>query len=129
MKNLKTTFEKKRILPETSALYAQDQDDVNERAICTILEKIRTMLIHLNLPYTLWPKIFAAACYLLNQLPTKFLDGKTPYESWYGHKPDLSNLQAYGCGAYIVDYKAKKKEKFASQAWAGTLIGYEAKNQ
>ena len=45
------------------------------------------------------------------------------------HKPDLSNLRAYGCDAYVVDYKAKDNGKFAPRAWAGTLVGCEAKNQ
>ncbi|MCJ1262582.1 hypothetical protein MMC22_002452 [Lobaria immixta] len=49
--------------------------------------------------------------------------------SIFSHKPDLSNLRAYGCDAYVVDYKAKDKGKFASRAWAGTLVGCEAKNQ
>lgn len=87
------------------------------------------MLIHSGLPYSVWPEVFAAACYLLNRLPTKALNGETPYKEWHGYKPDLSNLRAYGCDAYVVDYKAKEKGKFAPRAWAGTLVGYEAKNQ
>jgi hypothetical protein len=27
------------------------------------------------------------AIHILNRLPTKALDGKTPYEAWYGRKP------------------------------------------
>ena len=51
--NLKTTFEKKKILSEKSTPYTQDQNDVSERAIHTILKKTQTMLIYSGLPYIL----------------------------------------------------------------------------
>lgn len=71
----------------------------------------------------------SAACYITNRLPTKALQGKTPYKAWYKRKPEISNLCVYGCNAYVVDYKAKAKGKMAPRSWAGTLVGYEAKNQ
>ena len=35
-----------------------------------------------------------------NRTPTKALGMKTPYESWYGKQPDLSNLRVFGCIAF-----------------------------
>ncbi len=84
---LRPTFKEKSILWEKSALYAQDQDGVSERSIQTVLEGARTMLIHAGLPSSLWPEAIAAACYITNRLPTKALDGKTPYEAWYKKNP------------------------------------------
>ena len=126
---LEPYLKERGISHEKSAPYAQDQDGVAERSIRTILERARTMLIHANLPHRLWPEAISAACYITNRLPTKTLQQKTPYEAWYGHKPDLSNLRVYGCDAYVVDYHAKSKGKMAPRSWAGTLVGYEAKNQ
>ena len=122
-------FNEKGIIWEKSAPYAQDQDGVAERSIRTILEMARTMMIHANLPHRLWPEVISAACYIKNRLPTKALDGKTPHEAWHGKKPDLSNLRIYDCDAYVVDYDAKAKGKMAPRSWAGTLVGFEAKNQ
>ena len=87
------------------------------------------MLIHAGLPSKLWPEAFSTAYYITNRLPTKALQGKTPFEAWYKRKPDISNLRVYGCDAYVMDYKAKAKGKMAPRSWAGTLVGYEAKNQ
>ena len=87
------------------------------------------MLIHTGLPSKLWPKTFSTACYITNRLPTKALERKMPFEAWYKKKPNISNLCIYGCNVYIVDYKAKAKEKIAPRSWAGILVGYEAKNQ
>jgi hypothetical protein len=80
-------------------------------------------------PENFWPEALAAACYITNRLPTKSLGGMTPYEAWYGEKPDLSGLKVYGCDAYVVDYQAKSSGKMAPRSWAGTLVGYEGKNQ
>jgi hypothetical protein len=40
----------KNIEWKKSAFFAQDQDDVSERAIRTIIEKARTFLVATNLP-------------------------------------------------------------------------------
>ena len=123
------TFEEKGITWEKSAPYAQDQDGVSERSVRTILERARSMLIDAGLPASLWPEAFAAACYIANRMPTKALKDSTPYELWHNEKPNLSNLRAYGCDAYVVDYKAKEKGKMAPRSWLGSLVGYEGKNQ
>ena len=120
---------RKALFGEKSALYSQDQDGVAERSIRTIIERARTMLINAGLPAKLWLEALSAACYITNRLPTKALQGKAPFEAWHKRKPDISNLRIYGCDAYVVDYKAKAKGKMAPYSWAGTLVGYEAKNQ
>jgi hypothetical protein len=78
---LKETLNDKDIEWKKSASFVQDQDDVSERAIRTVIEKARTLLIAANLPKRLWPKALITACYLSNRSPIKALDGKTPYEA------------------------------------------------
>jgi hypothetical protein len=113
---LEGTLNDKGIEWEKSAPFAQDQDGVSERAIRTVIEKARTLLISANLPKRLWPEALTAACYLSNRSLTKALNDKTPYEAWYGEKPDLSNLRVYECDAYTVDYHAKNKGKMTKRA-------------
>ena len=86
------------------------------------------MLIYTGLLSKLWPEALSIAYYITNRLPTKALQGKMLFDVWYKRKPEISNLQVYDCNAYIVDYKAKAKEKMIPCSWAGTLIGYEVKN-
>jgi hypothetical protein len=43
----------------------------------------------------------ATAVYLLNRVPTKVVNGMTPYEAWHGHRPDVHHLRTFGCVAYI----------------------------
>ncbi|XP_055591553.1 uncharacterized protein LOC129743539 [Uranotaenia lowii] len=35
---------------------------------------------------------------------------KTPFEMWYGKKPDLSNLRIFGCNAYALVPKEKRQK-------------------
>ena len=110
---LQPYLDQKKIVREKLASYTQDQDSIAECSIRTILEQARAIMIHAKLPHLFWPKVISAAYYITNKLPTKALDGKTPYEAWHGHKPNFLNLQAYRCDAYVVDYHAKSKGKIA----------------
>jgi len=49
------------------------------------------------------------AAYLRNRLPTS-AHSITPYQRWYGRKPQLSALRVFGCTAYalIPDQQRRK---------------------
>ena len=38
--------------------------------------------------------------YLVNRLPTKARDSRTPLEAWNGKKPYVGHLQVFGCTAH-----------------------------
>jgi hypothetical protein len=61
---------------------------------------ITAMLAQLKLPMCFWGCCLAAQVKVWNCLPTSSLPGKTPYEAWYGQKPNLSCFQVFGCRAY-----------------------------
>jgi hypothetical protein len=54
----------------------------------------------------------------------KSLDGKTPFEAWFGRRPGVKHLRVFGCTAY-----AKKLgpglTKLADRAIPGIFLGYE----
>ena len=45
-----------------------------------------------NLPPNFWPRIY--------RVPHKHLDGMTPFESWSGHKPDVTHFRIFGSKAW-----------------------------
>lgn len=48
-----------------------------------------------------WAEAISTAAYVRNHLPTMTLkENETPYERWYGRKPDVSHLRVFGCMAY-----------------------------
>jgi uncharacterized protein YlxP (DUF503 family) len=76
---------------KNSISYAQDQNDVSERSIRTILERARTFMIHAHLSRKFWFEALIAACYIINRLLIKSLREMISYEAWYEKKSDLSN--------------------------------------
>src|SRR5436305_6548776 len=56
-----------------------------------------------NLPHDLWGEAARAANYLKNRLPTTALHGMTPYEAWYGQKPDVREIRKFGSSAYMYE--------------------------
>ncbi|XP_074346203.1 uncharacterized protein LOC141684971 [Apium graveolens] len=61
----------------------------------------RSFLKGANLPAFLWGEAVRHSIYVLNRLPTRNLDGRTPYEAWCGNKPDLTHLRVFGCTAFM----------------------------
>ena len=41
------------------------------------------------------------AVFILNDVPTKALKGKTSFEAWYGRKPSVSFLWTFGCIGHV----------------------------
>jgi hypothetical protein len=63
-------------------------------------EGVTAMLAQSKLPMCFWGRCLAAQVKVWNCLPTSSLPGETPYEAWYGQKPDLSRFRVFGCQAY-----------------------------
>ena len=81
------------------------------------------MLHAAGLPYKFWGDAVLTAVYLRNRLPTRALNGVTPYEAWRGDKPDLSHLKVWGCLAYVHVHRVKRN-KLAKRARACVFVGY-----
>lgn len=64
------------------------------------------------------------ALYLLNRAPTKSLDGKTPYEAWFGKKPRVRHLRTFGCLAYAKQI-GLGISKLMDTAILGVFLSYE----
>ena len=93
--------------------YSPQQNGVSERKNRTIMEKTRCLLHEKNLPKELWAKVANTSIFLLNGLPTKVLEKKTPFEAWSGIKLILKNLKVFIClcFSYIPQVKRDKLEK------------------
>jgi hypothetical protein len=74
---LKEILNNKSIEWKKSASFAQDQDDVSERTIRTVIEKARILLITANLSKRLWSEALITVCYLSNRSLIKTLNEKT----------------------------------------------------
>lgn len=84
----------------------------------------RSMLKAKGLPGWFWGEAVSTAVYLLNRCPTKGVDGKTPFEAWYGKKPAVHHLRIFGCIVYVRDTTPHLK-KLEDRGRKMIFIGYE----
>ena len=60
----------------------------------------------------------------MNRSPTKSLNGKTPFEAWFGKKPGVKHLRMFGCVAYAKRV-GPGVSKLADRSVPGVFFGYE----
>nr|GFB29164.1 zinc finger, CCHC-type [Tanacetum cinerariifolium] len=69
------------------------------------------------------------AIYILNRVPTRALEDKTPYEVLYNRKPNLENLRIFGCTAYAkitIPYLKKLDDRSIPMIYLGVEEGSKA---
>nr|GEX94884.1 zinc finger, CCHC-type [Tanacetum cinerariifolium] len=96
----KLIFLKNGIARQLTAPYSPQQNRVVERRNRTVLSTTRSMMKAMKLPLTFWAKATRHAIHILNRVPTRALEDKTPYEALYNRKPNLENLRIFRCTAY-----------------------------
>ena len=99
------------------------ENGVVERKNRTVVEMVRTMLEHRELPQSLWAEATSTSVHILNRSPTAALQKKTPYDVYFGRKPDVSHFRVFGCDAYVHIAK-KQRGKFDSKSQKMIFEGY-----
>jgi hypothetical protein len=107
---------------QTTIAYTPQQNGKAERLNRTLLERVRAMLSDAGLPPSLWGEAVYSACFLRNLSPMAGKD-KTPWELFYGCKPNVSSLRAFGSKAFVHVPK-EKRNKLAPRSEVGILVGY-----
>ena len=118
-----------------SGVGAQHQNSVAERAIRTVVEQARTMLLHAamrnqeHVDVQSWPFAMAHSCHLWNTVPK--LNQFSPLEllSRTIHTRNYSDLRhshVWGCPVYILVYDVavgKKLPKWSPRVCRGVYLG------
>ncbi|PSC67031.1 retrotransposon with Ribonuclease H-like superfamily and integrase domain [Micractinium conductrix] len=112
------------VLHETTNPYSPQQNGKAERLNRTLWEKARPMLSDAGLPKHLWADAIVTANYLRNRSPLSGRD-KTPFELFYGTKPDVSHLRIFGATVFAHTPSALRT-KLDPVSQPGRLIGYAA---
>ena len=60
---------------------------------------------------------------MINRSPTKALSGKTPFEAWFGKKPNVKHLRVFGCAAY-PHVPRNERGKLYPKAKCCIFLGY-----
>lgn len=105
--------------------YTPEQNGCAERENRTVVEAARAMMhAHEQLPKELWGELVNTAVYVLNRTGPTPVEGKVPYELWFGKKASIKHLRIIGstCYAHVPKQKRRKLHK---KAIKGYLIGYD----
>jgi hypothetical protein len=70
----------------------------------------RSMLKAKGLPGWFWGEVVVTAVYLLNCASCKVVEGKIPFEVWYGRRPAVHHLRTFGCVIYVKNTKLNLKK-------------------
>ncbi|XP_055826987.1 uncharacterized protein LOC129895311 [Solanum dulcamara] len=112
------------ILHQTTCVYTPQQNGVTERKHKTILEMARALKFQSSVPLKFWGECVTTTVYLLNRIPSKLLQFKTPFEMLHLHSPSLAHIKVFGCLCYAT--VPHILDKFSPRAIPAVLMGYSS---
>ena len=80
------------------------------------------MRLACNAPDYLWDEFCATAAYLTALTASSSINGRTPFELWFGHAPSLTHLREIGCRAFALILT--HNPKLLQRSVPCVLIGY-----
>lgn len=126
-KEFTSFLENKGITHERTAQYTPQQNGRAEREMRSIMETARTMLYAKDIPLYMWAEAVNCAIYLLNRNISSQTGDVTPFEMWYGVKPNMQHIRIFGSIGYVHVPKEKRR-KLAKKSVKMLLVGYEHDN-
>ena len=89
------------ILHKTTSTYSSQSNGIVKCANWTVIEHVRVLLHDSGLPASMWCEVASMVLYLKDFIPIARCPDTTPFEDWWGFKPDVSHLWPFGCVAYV----------------------------
>lgn len=113
------------ILHNTSCTYTPQQNRVVKRKHRHILEVARALKLQAQILYIYWGFCVLVAYYLINIMPLKVLNGKSPFEMLHKKKFNPSHLRIIGslCFATVTD-PHNKDDTFGPRSIPAVMLGY-----
>ena len=130
-KSLGEFFNKKGILQISTCVNTPQQNGVAERKNRHLLEVTRSLMFTSNTPKYLWGEALLTATYLINRMPSKVLQHRTPravfLESYPNFKPLSSILpfKVFGCTVFVKD-STPSMSKLDPRSLKCVLVGYSS---
>lgn len=113
---------------DTSLPYTSEQNGAVERKHYTVMNLTRTVLCRSNAPTNLWHEALVAVTHT-NNMTVRQGRTKTPYELFFGRKPNCMPLRVWGCRAYVLIEPHKRSSKVEPRAVVGRFVGYSQRHK
>ena len=126
-KNLRSWCHSEGIQLQLTAPYSPSQNGVAERMNRTLVELARAMIIDSKLPEFLWEPAVAHAAYLRNMsyISSPRLGNQTPYQAWYGKKPNISHLCEFRAPVWVLLQGQNVQRKMLPKSQRRAYVGYD----
>ena len=111
------------IAQQLSCPNTPEQNGVAERKHQHIVETGLTMIFHATLPLKFWVHAFLTATFLINQLPSSFLNMETPFSKLFAKNPNYNGLKVFGCKCFPY-LRHHDQHKFAKKTFPCVFLGY-----
>ncbi|XP_016568825.1 uncharacterized protein LOC107867203 isoform X1 [Capsicum annuum] len=115
-------FRSNGIIHQTSCAYTPQQNGTVEKKHKHILEVARALKFQSRIPVRFWGECVRTVVYLINKLPSSFLNDKTLYEMLFGRPTKNDHLRVFGCLCYAN--VLPKGDKFQERATRVVMIEY-----
>lgn len=97
---LNSFFQQIGIVHCVSCPHARQQNGAAERKHHHIVEVGLALLANASMPLKFWDEAFLTATYLINILPSRIINYKTPVELHLKETPDYNSLRIFGCACW-----------------------------
>lgn len=118
-----TFFKKLGIAHRVSCPHTHQQNGAAERKHRHIVETGLALLAHASMPLKFWDEAFLTATFLINRLPTRVIDNKSPLERLFNISPDYSTLRVFGCACW-PHLRPYNKHKLSFRSKECVFLGY-----
>lgn len=113
---------------ERSAPHVKQGNGIAERENRILCDTARSLLYNADLSRTdrlrLWGEAILTSAYLRNRVPNKRTRDRTPFECWFGKKPDLSHLRVFGSPAFVKIPEIARKQ-MDPKSRKTVFVGYD----
>jgi hypothetical protein len=92
------------IIHQTSCPGTSQQNGLAERKNRHLLEITRCIMLAMNVPKYLWAEAVMTAAYLMNRMPSRVLNNKTPIECLTGETTYVVPPRVFGCVCFVRDH-------------------------
>ena len=116
------------IIHQTSCPGTSQQNGLAERKNRHLLEITRCIMLAMNVPKYLWAEAVMTAAYLMNRMPSRVLNNKTPIECLTGETTYVVPPKVFGCVCFVRDHRPSVG-KLDPRAVKCVFVGYSGKQK
>lgn len=116
------------IIHETTCPGTSEQNGLAERKNRHLLEVTRCLMMAMNVPKFLWSQAVMTAAYLINRMPSRVLNYRTPIECLTGNTTYVVPPKVFGCVCFVRDHRPSVG-KLDPRAVKCVFVGYSGKQK